>query len=56
MAAEFLASYRRGYEKLLAEMAAEGHFRVVRFDTSRVSLEEVAQGVLDAIRREGLVS
>jgi shikimate kinase len=56
MAAEFLASYRRGYEKLLAEMAAEGHFRVVRFDTSRVSLEEVAEGVLDAIRREGLVS
>jgi hypothetical protein len=56
MAGEFLASYRRGYEKLLAEMAAEGHFRLIRFDTSRVPLEAITDGVLGAIRGGGFVS
>ena len=49
-ALEFLASYRRGYEKLLAEMSYEGHLRLIRFDTSRVAPEAIAEEVLIAMR------
>ena len=48
-AVEFLASYRRGYEKLLGEMADEGHLRLIRFDTSRVAPEAIAEEVLIAV-------
>ena len=48
-ASEFLARYRRGYERQLAEMSDEGHFRLIRFDTSRVSLEAIVEEVVSAI-------
>lgn len=50
-AVEFLATYRRGYERLLSEMAAEAQFRRIAFDTSRVAPETIAGQVLDAVAR-----
>ena len=49
-AGEFLARYRKGYEELLDEMGDEGHFRLMRFDTSRVPLAAMTEEVLSAIR------
>ncbi len=49
-AAELLRSYRLGYERLLGEMSQEGHFHLIRFDTSRVTPEEIADEVLIAVR------
>jgi shikimate kinase len=49
-ASEFLARYRKGYEQHLEEMSDEGHFRLIRFDTSRVPLESIVEEVLSAIR------
>lgn len=49
-AVEVLTTYRRGYERLLAEMADDAGFRLIRFDTSRVPLETIAEEVLGAIR------
>lgn len=49
-AVEFLGGYRRGYERLLGEMAEDGQFRLIRFDTSRVGHEAIAEEVLGAIR------
>jgi hypothetical protein len=49
-AREFLARYRKGYERLLGEMGGEGHFRLARFDTSRAPIEALTEEVLNAIR------
>jgi thymidylate kinase len=50
-AVEFLTTYRRGYEKVLAEMSAEGRFHLIRFDTSQMPPEAMAEEVLEAVRR-----
>jgi hypothetical protein len=47
----FLTSYRTGYEEVLGEMGDEGRFHVIRFDTSRVAPEAIAEEVLVAARR-----
>ena len=49
-ASEFLARYRKGYERLLGEMGEEGHYRLIRFDTSRTPIEAIAEEVLNVIR------
>jgi hypothetical protein len=49
-ALEFLTSYRRGYEKVLGEMSDEGRFRLIRFDTTRIPPEAIAEEVLVAAR------
>jgi deoxyadenosine/deoxycytidine kinase len=49
-ASEVLAKYRGGYRALLGQMAGEGHFRVLRFDTSQGAPEEIADAVLVAVR------
>lgn len=51
-AVDFLTSYRKGYERLLAEMSEEGCFPVTRFDTSRTPPEAIAEEVLVAVRRK----
>jgi shikimate kinase len=50
-AVEFLTTYRRGYEKVLTEMSTEGRFHLIRFDTSQMPPEAIAEEVLGAVRR-----
>ena len=46
---EFLARYRTCYEEIIAALASYGGSKVLRFDTSRESLQEVAERVLGAL-------
>jgi len=48
-AVDFLTRYRRGYDKLLREMEGERQLRVLRFDTSRVVPERIADDVVLAL-------
>jgi broad-specificity NMP kinase len=47
----FLARCRRAYEQVLREMEPHRRFRVLRFDTSRMRPEEIAEAVLAEMRR-----
>ncbi|MCB0360833.1 MAG: hypothetical protein KDD44_14390, partial [Bdellovibrionales bacterium] len=42
---EFLDNYRRTYDHLLGRLQAEHGLRVIRFDTSLMSVEQVIQDV-----------
>jgi thymidylate kinase len=50
-AVEFLTTYRRGYEKVLDEMSTEGRFHLIRFDTSQMPPEAIAEEVLVTLSR-----
>jgi shikimate kinase len=46
---DFLARYRTSYEETLAKLKTEGVPRLLQFDTSRTSIEQVADEILSAI-------
>ena len=45
----FLARYRTSYEDILAKLRAVGSTRILQFDTSRITIEQVADEILSAI-------
>lgn len=45
--AQYLADYRRAYERVLADLAAAGGPRVMRIDTARESIDAIANRLLD---------
>jgi thymidylate kinase len=47
-AREFLERYRKSYEQTLAKLTANGGPRLVQFDSSQTSIEQIAENVLDA--------
>ena len=49
---EFLARYRTSFEYVLARLAAHGARKLLRFDTSQTSTEQVADEVLAACSEE----
>lgn len=46
----FLARYRSSYEQVLAKLQACGEPILLQFDTSRTSIDQVAEEILSAIR------
>ena len=44
----FLARYRTSYEETLAKLGTAGGPRLLQFDTSRTSIEQVADEILSA--------
>ena len=46
---DFLARYRMSYEETLAKLKTDGGPRLLQFDTSRISIEQVADEILSAI-------
>jgi adenylate kinase family enzyme len=47
----FLARYRTSYEETLAKLRIAGATRLLQFDTSRTSIEQVADEILSALNR-----
>ena len=45
----FLARYRTSYEEILAKLKTDGGPRLLQFDTSCTSIEQVAEEILSAI-------
>ena len=45
----FLARYRTSYEETLAKLRIAGNTRLLQFDTSRTSIEQVADEILSAL-------
>jgi len=45
----FLARYRTSYEEILAKLKIDGGPRLLQFDTSRTSIEQVADEILSVI-------
>ena len=46
----FLARYRTSYEDVLAKLKIAGDTRLLQFDTSRTSIEQIANEILSAIK------
>ena len=46
----FLARYRTSYEEILAKLKTDGGPRLLQFDTSHTSIEQVADEILSAIK------
>jgi shikimate kinase len=46
----FLARYRSSYQQVLAKLQSYGGPRLLQFDTSRTSIDQVAEEILSAIR------
>ena len=49
---EFLERYRSSYQKMLTKLVADGGPTLCQFDTSQNSLEQIAEMVRNACRRE----
>lgn len=47
----FLARYRTSYEEILAKLRIAGATQLLQFDTSRTSIEQVADEILSALNR-----
>ena len=47
----FLARYRTSYEEILAKLRTAGGPRLLQFDTSRTSIEQVADEILSTLNR-----
>ena len=45
----FLARYRTSYEEILGKLRLAGDTRLIQFDTSRTSIEQVADEILSAV-------
>jgi hypothetical protein len=53
---EFLARYRRAYEEIIAKLTAKGDARLLVFDTSQKSLEDIVEALLTVFDAESLAS
>ena len=53
---EFLARYRRAYEEIIAKLTAKGDPRLLLFDTSQKSLEDIVEALLAVFDPESLAS
>jgi shikimate kinase len=49
-ASEFLERYRKSYEQTLAKLTVNGGPTLFQFDTSRTSIEQIAEKVLDVCK------